>query len=159
MENLNLLLERLLKAQVDFVLVGGYAAVLHGSSQVTHDLDICAVMTEPELSKLKSALIGLDARHRMNPSFQPPLEDYPKRAGEIKNFFLKTKAGVLDILDEVAPAGTFEEIKRRSIGIKLFGHDCRVISLDDLIRVKQSMNRPKDRFVLEELMEIKNRLK
>lgn len=40
MENLNHLLKRLLESKIEFVLIGGYAAVLHGSSQVTQDIDI-----------------------------------------------------------------------------------------------------------------------
>lgn len=68
MENLNLLLKRLLEKQIDFVLIGGYAAVLHGSSQVTHDIDICAVMTKFELAKLRDALKDLEPKHRMNPN-------------------------------------------------------------------------------------------
>lgn len=42
-KNLNLLLKALLEADLEFVLIGGYAAVVHGSSQVTRDLDLCAL--------------------------------------------------------------------------------------------------------------------
>ncbi len=41
MQNLSDLLQRLHDHDVEFVLVGGFAAVLHGSMQVTQDLDIC----------------------------------------------------------------------------------------------------------------------
>lgn len=39
-----------------FVLIGGYAAVTHGSSQVTRDLDVCAVLTSENLERLRHAL-------------------------------------------------------------------------------------------------------
>lgn len=158
MENLNLLLKRLLDSHLDFVLIGGYAAVVHGSSQVTHDLDICAVVTESELQKLKIALKDLSAKHRMNKSFQPTLEEYPTPGQSLDNYYLKTSAGVLDIINQVIPAGSFEDIKRNAIEIKIFGHICKIISLDDLIKVKASMTRDKDKIVLTELMELKQKL-
>lgn len=159
MENLNLLLKRLLENKVDFVLIGGYAAVVHGASQVTHNLDICAVMTDTELIKLKEALKDLSPKHRMNPNFQPTLDEYPKAGESIDNFYLKTRAGVLDILKEVSPIGSYTEIKSRAVKIRIFEKECYVISLDDLIAVKQTMSRPKDRAVLEELVAVKKNLK
>lgn len=88
MENLNLLLKRLLDSRLDFVLIGGYAAVVHGSSQVTHDLDICAVVTESELEKLKTALKDLNPKHRMNKNFQPSLDELPKKGQILDNYYL-----------------------------------------------------------------------
>lgn len=96
MENLTLLLKRLLEHQIDFILVGGYAAVLHGASQVTHDVDICALIDEKGLEKLKIALKDLEPKHRMNPSFQPSLDEYPTPGQTLDNYYLKTKSGVPD---------------------------------------------------------------
>ena len=157
MENLNHLLKRLLESKVDFVLIGGYAAVLHGCSQVTQDIDICAVMSDANLEELRMVLRDLDPRHRMNPSFQPSLMDYPAKGQKIDNFYLRTKSGVLDIIQEVRPIGSFERIKERAVTVSLYGHPCKVISLDDLIEVKKSMTRPKDRATLLELEQLKKR--
>jgi hypothetical protein len=139
MENLTLLLKRLLEYKIEFILVGGYAAVLHGSSQVTHDVDICALIDEGELQKLKIALKDLEPKHRMNPSFQPSLEEYPKPGQNLDNYYLKTKSGVLDIIKRVDPIGDYEELKKNALTIELFGYPCRVISLDDLIKAKSYM--------------------
>ncbi|OYZ21432.1 MAG: hypothetical protein B7Y39_09205 [Bdellovibrio sp. 28-41-41] len=158
MENLNLLLKRLLDAQIDFVLIGGYAAVIHGASQVTHDLDICSIMTDEQLIKLKSALAGLDAKHRMNPSNQPSLESFPQKGKKLDNYYLRTTAGVLDILKEVSPVGDYEKLRAAANVVQIFGHDCKVISLDDLIAVKKSMSRPKDKTVLDELLVVRAKL-
>ena len=158
MENLNLLLKRLLENKIDFVLIGGYAAVLHGASQVTHDLDICAVINEAELEKLRLALKDLSPVHRMNPNFQPSLDEYPRQGEKLDNYYLKTKSGVLDILKEATPAGSFQEIKNRAVKAKVFGYDCFVISIDDLIAIKKTMTRPKDKSVLDELLAVKRRL-
>ena len=51
MNNLNSLLEILLANEIDFVLVGGFAGVVHGSTQVTRDLDICALVSPDQVEK------------------------------------------------------------------------------------------------------------
>lgn len=157
MENITLLLKTLLESKIDFVLIGGYASVVHGASQITHDIDICAVITPENIHELREALKDLEPKYRLNPSHQPSLNDYPKTGQSLDNYYLKTKAGVLDIIKNVVPVGDFERIKEKSIIVPLFGKKCRVISLDDLIEVKRSMTRDKDKTVLKELLEIKSR--
>jgi predicted nucleotidyltransferase len=157
MENLNNLLKTLLESKIDFVLIGGYAAVLHGSSQVTQDVDICAVMTEAQLTALRMTLKDFKPVHRMNPDFQPSLLDVPKPGQKMNNIYLRTDLGILDILENVEPVGDFHRVNEKAIEISLFGHKCKVISLDDLIAVKKSMPRPKDKSVLLELLALKSK--
>jgi predicted nucleotidyltransferase len=151
MQNLKELLERLLKNNLDFVLIGGFASVTHGSTLLTQDLDICAAMTEDNMVRLKEALVDIHPRHRMNPSFKPSFFDQPKDFTSVNNIYLETDLGVLDVLSSVPPAGSFEEIKLRALNIKIYGYNCKVISLEDLIYVKSDMKRPKDIATLEEL--------
>ncbi len=157
MENLNNLLKTLLESKIDFVLIGGYAAVVHGSMQVTQDVDICAMMTDAHISALRDSLRNFKPVHRMNPSFQPSFLDVPKLGQKMSNIYLRTDLGILDILDIVEPVGDFNRIKEKSIEISLFGYRCKVISLDDLIAVKKSMSRPKDKTVLIELLALKSK--
>lgn len=77
--------------------------------------------------------------------------DYPVKGQLLDNYYLRTSNGVLDIIQEVRPVGSFERIKAGAITVSLFGYSCKVISLDDLIEVKKSMSRPKDRAALVEL--------
>jgi hypothetical protein len=49
MSELNKLLQTLCDAEIEFVIVGGFAAMLHGSSMLTRDLDVCAVLTDARL--------------------------------------------------------------------------------------------------------------
>lgn len=74
------LIARLTDSVFEFVLIGGYAAVTHGSSQVTRDLDVCAVLTSENIERLRQALAKWDPRHRLTPerlsflSLPPPEE-------------------------------------------------------------------------------------
>ena len=43
-QQLHHLIQRLSDAEIDFVIVGGFAGIVHGSSLVTRDLDLCAVL-------------------------------------------------------------------------------------------------------------------
>jgi len=156
MQNLQQLLERLLKHKIDFVLVGGFAGVVHGATMVTQDLDICMSITEGEVSKLRTALEDLNAVHRMNPNFQPSFKDQPKDLKGVNNIYLKTDLGILDIISQVQPVGDFERVKSKSFEISLYGYKCKVISLDDLIQVKDSMPRPKDKALGAELKTIRS---
>ncbi|MES2768211.1 MAG: nucleotidyltransferase [Bdellovibrionota bacterium] len=154
MQNLKELLERLLKNNIDFVLVGGFASVLHGSTLVTQDLDICVAMADEEIDKLRQALKDLNPIHRMNPNAKISFMEQPKDLSNIKNIYLKTNLGILDIMSELPPVGNFEVIKKNAIEINLYNYKCKVISLEDLIKIKESMTRPKDRETLNHLKQI-----
>ena len=52
MTELNQLIQRLCDAEIDFVIVGGFAGILHGSTLVTRDLDVCAVLSRSKTSIL-----------------------------------------------------------------------------------------------------------
>ncbi len=151
MKNLKELLKILLENDVDFVLIGGFAATVHGSTLVTQDLDICAAITEEQVTKLRKALGSLNPKHRMNPNFKPSFLDYPKDIKGTNNIYLETDLGVLDILSQTQPAGDFSSIKSRASEISLYGFKCKVISIEDLIRVKEAMKRPKDLQAVKEL--------
>ncbi|MGZ3743506.1 MAG: hypothetical protein ACXVBQ_06575 [Pseudobdellovibrionaceae bacterium] len=92
----------------------------------------------------------------MNPNIQPSFLEYPKDLSTVNNIYLKTNFGILDIMSELPPIGSFNTIKKNSLEISLYGHRCKVISLEDLIKIKQSMSRPKDQETLRELLKIKS---
>lgn len=153
-DNLKTLLKRLLDHDVDFVLAGGLACTVHGSPLVTQDIDICVAIDDTQLAKLRDALRDIAPRFRMNPNFKPSFLDHPKRGNELKNIYLETDLGILDIMSELQPIGNFDTVKQRAITINLYGHQCKVVSLEDLIRIKETMSRPKDRETLLHLREI-----
>lgn len=67
MKSLSELTRRLVEAQVEFVLIGGFAAVAHGATLVTRDVDICCRFTEENLKRIQSAVADLRPVHRFRP--------------------------------------------------------------------------------------------
>ena len=153
MKSLHVLLQRFADAGVEFVVVGGFAGVLHGSSYVTEDLDICAVMSPGTVAKLRAILADLHPVHRMTPNRLSFL-DYPPAGQPLANVYLETDAGVVDVLGSVLGLGDYHALIRHAIEVPLFGRKCLVISLADLITAKEAMGREKDLLTAKELRAI-----
>jgi hypothetical protein len=151
---LNRLLQRLCDADIDFVIVGGFAATLHGSSLVTRDLDICAILSNENVEKLREALRDLQPTHRMTPQKLSFL-DNPDLGVEVRNLYLRTDLGPVDVLSSILGVGDFDRVRAASIQVELFGRNCRVISLDDLIRAKEALGRDKDLLAAKELRAVR----
>ena len=147
------LLELLAGGDVEFVVVGGYAAVLHGSSYVTQDLDICIVCSPENIERLRHLLKELDPRHRMTAQKLSFL-DTPPPGTELRNIYLRTRLGVLDVLSEVMGVGGFEQLMASAQQVTLGAKSIHVMSLRDLIVAKETLARDKDLLVAKELRAI-----
>ena len=155
MQNLSQLVERLISAEVEFVLVGGFAAVAHGVTLVTRDVDICCRFTEPNLLRIQKAFADLHPVHRSRPDL--PLELTPQHCASFKNLYLRTDWGMVDCLSEILGVGGFDEVLEKSVELDLPGGQCRVLNIDALIRAKEAMNRDRDRIAVRHLQEIKKK--
>ena len=150
-------LEVLLRHEVDFVLVGGLAARLHGSPSVTIDVDVCPSRDRANLERLTEALRELEARLR-TPDGDVPFTLDAKVLERTWNLTLSTSMGALDLLGE--PSGTrgYEQLIANAKTFDIEGKKLHVSSLEDLIRMKEAAGRPKDRIELEILGALKEEL-
>jgi predicted nucleotidyltransferase len=153
MHDFGRLLQRLADGGLDFVIVGGYAAVTHGSALITRDLDICALLTPENVQKLRRMLADLHPKHRMTPQKLSFLE-YPDSNVPIQNLYLQTDAGIVDVLTSILGVGDFERLKSSAEELEVAGRTYRVISLDDLIAAKEALGREKDLLAAKELRAI-----
>ena len=156
MNDLNRLIQRLYDADIEFVIVGGFAAMLHGSSLLTRDLDVCAVLTAENVQKLRDAFRELRPVHRLTPQGLSFL-DNPGPGVEVRNLYLRTDIGLLDVLTSILGVGDYQRVYAQSAEIELFGRRCRVISIDDLIRAKEALGREKDLLTVKELRGIQEK--
>jgi predicted nucleotidyltransferase len=153
MQSLTHLLQRLAESGIDFVVIGGYAGVLHGSSLVTRDLDLCAVLTPENVERLRETLKDLHPRHRMMPQ-QLSFLQTPKPGEQVNNLYLNTDWGVVDILSSVLGLGDFSRLKAKAEEFEIGGKRCRLIALEDLIVAKEAIGREKDILAAKELRAI-----
>jgi predicted nucleotidyltransferase len=153
MKSLHLLLQRFADAGLEFVVVGGYAGVLHGSSFVTNDLDVCAALTSENVQKLRTALADVRPVHRLTHKKLSFLE-HPPAGQPVANLYLETDAGIVDVLGTILGIGDYSTLRRSAVEITLFGRKIRVISLEDLIKTKEALGRERDLLAVKELRAI-----
>lgn len=143
------LLDVLRRHEVDFIVVGGVCAVLHGAPVATFDLDIVHRRETDNLARLEAALTDLRARYR-HPSPRPILPRADDLAGPGHHLLL-TRAGPLDVLGEVEGQRGFDQLLAQTELIELSGGSLRALTLDALIGLKEESSRARDQSMLEML--------
>ncbi len=145
-----LLLSALVEGGVDFIVIGGMAAVAQGSAYVTADLDLCYRRDEDNHQRRSDALRRFRPELRGAPSGLPfRLDGATRKAG--LNFTLTTTAGDIDLLGEVAGLGSYDAVKQHAETVELFDHEIWILTIDGLIRAKLAAGRPKDLLLVTEL--------
>lgn len=142
--------QALADAEVDFIIIGGLSANIHGSAHLTNDLDVF-ISREPEnLKRIIRALAPFHPRLRDFPAELPFAWDVATlRNGTV--FTLSTDLGKIDLLAEVPGIGSYKEVKAASILVQGFDRTVRTLHLSDLIASKKAAGRPKDIAVVTEL--------
>jgi hypothetical protein len=150
-------LEVLTRHEVEFIVVGGVAAVLGGAPLATFDLDVVHARHQVNLERLAAALSDLDARYR-DPAgriLKPALADL---AGAGHHLFI-TRCGPVDVLGVIGKGRSYDDLLTDSVTMDLGGIAIRVLGLPALISTKEESNRPKDRAVLDLLRRALEELK
>ena len=135
---------------VDFVVIGGIAAVLHGSPRNTFDLDVAFAVEPANLESLGAVLVALGARLRGVPDDIPFMPDARTLRG-VDVLTLTTELGSLDVLARPAGAPPFATLRQRADRYDIGGTVVRVASIPDLIAMKRAAGRPKDLADIAEL--------
>jgi hypothetical protein len=146
------MLEVLAAHQVRFVVVGGFAAIYHGSPDLTSDLDITPERSRANLDRLSDALHELGARIRSDAvpgGVEFDHDGASLAAASVWN--LQTDHGDLDVTIE--PSGTqgYPDLVEDAAEAYVLGVEVRVASLRDVIRSKEAADRPKDHRTLPTL--------
>jgi len=144
------LLRLLTEHDVAFIIIGGVAAVIHGSSRLTQDLDIVYDRSPQNLARLVQALAEQSPYLRGAPPGLP-FQWSVATLGMGLNFTLETSIGPLDLLGEITGGGGYEDLLEHTIEVEVFGVRCCCLDLPALIRTKRAAGRPKDLEALAEL--------
>jgi hypothetical protein len=137
-------------AGVEFAIIGGWSAIMHGSAHLTNDLELCYSRTYANLQSLARALAPYHPRPAGFPPGPPFVWDERTLQGGTV-FTLDTDLGRIDLLAEVAGLGDWAEVRKCCMRVPAFDREVCTLDLPSLIRAKRAAGRPKDLLVLPEL--------
>jgi hypothetical protein len=135
--------------EIEYILIGGLAASVHGSARFTSDIDILYKRNKENIVKIVSALKNIKPYLRGAPKGLPfLLEEKTLEAG--LNFTLTTELGYLDLFAEI-PGGKYDEVIQETFLVDVFEKKIICVNLKELIRLKKASGRPKDFEAIAEL--------
>jgi predicted nucleotidyltransferase len=140
------ILRTLSKHNVQFIIVGGVCAVLHGAPVTTFDLDVVHARDADNLERLLAALHELEAYYRDRPGqkLKPKLSHIASPGHQL----LMTNAGPLDLLGTIGNKLSYRDLIRNTDTLKADDLTVRILSLPYLIAIKEGVGRDKDKAVL-----------
>ena len=148
--NFREILPLLVRHGVRFIVIGGGAALAHGSARATYDVDVVYARDAENVRNLVATLAGHQPYLRGAPPGLPfRWDERTVQAG--LNFTLTTSLGDLDLLGEVAGGGSYEQLLPFSVEMETFGVRCAFVTLEKLIQLKRAAGRPKDLEAIAEL--------
>jgi hypothetical protein len=151
MTDLSGIIEGLVRADVEFILVGGLAAVAQGAPVTTMDVDIVHKRSSENIAKLFQYLRSIDVIYRRpdDKIIVPKEEDFSGHA------LFSTRLGPLDVLASIEGNKGYEDLLDYTVEIDFRGHWIRVLDIRTIIELKKNSKDPKDRQrlpVLEETL-------
>jgi predicted nucleotidyltransferase len=138
------LLVDLSDAGVEFVVVGGLAAVMQGVPTATFDLDVVHRRNAENVERLLAFLPTVQARVRGRPDGQVLLPGRDALSGP-GHQLLQTSKGALDLLGTIERGLGYEELLERSQEVEVRGHRIRILELKALLELKRDSPHPKDK--------------
>jgi hypothetical protein len=151
------ILRRLVSHGVEFLVVGGVAAVLNGAPYITFDLDIVHSRQPANIERLLAALADMDAHYRFRPEVRPNASHVSAPGHNL----LHTRLGPIDVLGEIGASEGYEQLLPHCTLTPLSEDlTVQVLNLDKLIQVKEQAGRDKDLAalpVLRRTLEERNR--
>jgi predicted nucleotidyltransferase len=133
----------LLEAGVDFILVGGLAAVIQGAPVTTMDVDIVHNQSPENIARLLAFLKSVEAVHRR---FDDKLIELKEEDLSGKgHVLLTTGIGAIDVLAVIEGGRSYEDLLEHTVDIDFRGHTLRVLDLKTLIELKKTSTDPKDK--------------
>lgn len=152
------ILRELNAAGVEYLLIGGFATIVHGYERATADLDICYERSRANVERLATVLRSLHAMPRDWPEGVPFILD-ARTIANGDSFTFATEAGDLDVLATPSGSTGFDDLLVGSVVMELASDlTVRVVGLADLIRLKRAAGRGKDLIDAAALEEIRRTL-
>lgn len=138
--------------ELRYVLVGGMAVAAYGGTRLTEDIDLAIAFDEDNIAHIVRALAPLNPRPgRLAPGAAWVWDKFCIRAPwSIYN----TDAGRVDLIIRLPGVDSFDGLFARSEEHEFFGHPLRIASIDDLVAMKKTADRDRDRDDVNQLLAI-----
>lgn len=148
---------------VDFVIVGGVAAALHGGTRVTFDLDVVPRLAAPSWQAAIDVLWSLGARPRIPEALDrirdvEQIRRWQRDKGMLALNF-RAPDGSVEVNLLVSESDQFDQLRLRAVKVALDQRTFFVASIDDLITMKRRAGRPQDLLDIAQLQDIQRRLR
>ena len=151
----------LLEEEVEFVVLGGFAAIVRGSSLPTKDIDVIPSRDRMNLDRLGRALTRMNAMIRISGDPVSTKIDGGFLANMPNMLNLVTDFGEMDLT--FSPAGSTGDFEgwKKSATLEVIDDELTVLvaSLDDIIDSKRAANRPKDQMALPYLESLRDEIR
>ncbi len=149
--DLGALLKALTEAGIEFIVVGGLAAVAQGAPITTMDIDIVHRQSKENIEKLLALLKKVDAVYRRpdDTIIEPEAQDLWGRG----HVLFVTRYGPLDVLAVIEEDRGYDDLLPDTIEIEYRGYKVRMLNLKALVELKKSSQNPKERQRLPVLLE------
>ncbi len=132
---------------MDFIVVGGVAAVLGGAPINTFDLDVVHSRAPANIARLLPVLERLEAIYRIQPQLKLRPDGSHLASPGHQN--LVTVWGPLDLLGTIGRNLSYEDLLPHTVEMDIGeGNRVRVLSLEMLVIIKEELGGEKDRAVL-----------
>lgn len=159
------LVECLHRHQVEYLIVGGIGAQLHGAQRPTFDFDSLPALSKENLGRLAAAMRELHAYLRVGGLTDEEARALPTRvdADSLARMDIstwRTDAGDFDVLTAIPTRdggrAFYDELEARAQRVEVGPVNVRVAALADIIASKEWADRPKDREALDELRRLRD---
>lgn len=148
------ILEALVEANVEFLLIGGVAVGFHGYVRATKDVDVVPSPDPENLGRLAGVLEQLGAEVEGSAEFEEaelpdPLDPASLALGG--NWVLQTRLGRFDVMQWIDDDALWEKLSPAAVPAEIGDLSVRVVSYEDLVVLKQRAGRPEDLTDLQRL--------
>jgi hypothetical protein len=140
-------------AGIRYVVIGGVAAIAHGASRRTGDLDVCYDISDANVELLAAMVNTWNPHLRVSGGERLPFPLDARSLAELQTLTLDTDQGALDLLQAVAGVGSYQDCLRDSVNVPVGELSVPMLGLEALIRAKEAAARGKDLKTLPELRE------
>lgn len=152
------ILRELVDGEVDFFLIGGVAVGYHGHIRATKDVDVVPSPAPENLHRLAEVLRSLEAEIEGAGDFEEGEIPNPLDPAELElegNWVLSTRLGRLDVMQWIDETPLWQDLSARAIEDTVAGLPIKIVSYEDLVRLKEIADRPEDRLDLQRLREVR----